>query len=189
MVNGTVVPVTQQSTGIVYRSGTAAPTALSYATGRFGPGRLDSWYRSTTLRIGRRGSLSLQADTTRQYLDRPMADGSRTNVQWLQRVGFAYQIDPDTSLAIGVRRYFGTAPVLTLGLSPNFAPVFAGSNCYIPTASQPSALGYCPNVSFAFHRRKPHDEFYAIYGAASQVITVPQFIFKWIHYIGAEKGT
>jgi hypothetical protein len=27
------------------------------------------------------------------------------------------------------------------------------------------------------------------YGDASQLTTVPQFIIKWIHYFGAEKGT
>lgn len=189
MVNGVVVPVTQESTRLIYHSGTATPTALWYVTGRYGPGRLDAWYRSTTMKVGQRGSLSLQTDTTRQYLDRPMANGSRTNIQWLERVGFAYQVDPDTSFAIGVRRYFGVPPVLLIGSAPNFSPVFAGSNCFIPTAGRPDALGYCPNVSFAFHRRRPHDEFYAIYGAASQQVTAPQFILKWIHYIGGEKGT
>ncbi|GAC1504713.1 MAG: hypothetical protein NVS1B14_10460 [Vulcanimicrobiaceae bacterium] len=78
---------------------------------------------------------------------------------------------------------------MAIGPAPGFAPVYAGSNCFIPQPGDPAALGYCPTVSFAFHRRTPHDEFYAIYGAASQQITAPQFILKWIHYIGAEKGT
>ncbi|GAC1652747.1 MAG: hypothetical protein NVS9B12_02350 [Vulcanimicrobiaceae bacterium] len=189
MVNGAVTPVTQESTRLIYHSGTATPSSIWYVTGRYGPGRLDYWARSTTIKVGQRGSLSLQADTSRQYLDRPMGGGSPTNVQWLERIGFAYQVDPNTSFAVGVRRYFGVPPVLAIGPAPGFAPVYAGSNCFIPHPGDPAALGYCPNVSFAFHRRTPHDEFYAIYGAASQQITAPQFILKWIHYIGAEKGT
>jgi len=35
----------------------------------------------------------------------------------------------------------------------------------------------------------PHDEFYIIYGDASASRTVPQFLMKFIHYFGAEKGT
>jgi hypothetical protein len=45
------------------------------------------------------------------------------------------------------------------------------------------------NVSFAYHRRLPHDELYVAYGDASQLSTLPQFIVKYIHYFGAEKGT
>ncbi|MBV8373133.1 MAG: hypothetical protein JOY69_07710 [Candidatus Eremiobacteraeota bacterium] len=193
MVNGVVVPVTQESTRLIYHSGTATPTSLWYVTGRYGPGRLDAWYRSTTLKVGQRGSLSLEADTTRQYLDpgtafsRSIDVASLTRVQWLERVGFAYQVDPNTSFAVGVRRYFGPPPVLLT--SGPLGPAYAGSNCYIPSSQNPNAVGYCPNVSFAFHKRSPHDEFYVIYGAASQNITSPQFIIKWIHYIGAEKGT
>lgn len=173
-----LTPVTQESTRITYHSGTATPTSLWYSTGRWGPGRLDTWLRSTTMRVGMRGTLSLEADTTRQYLDFPQANGSSTNIQWLERASFAYQIDPNTSLAFGVRRFFGPPTVPS-----------SGNTCIIPRAGEQNALGFCPNVSFAFHRRLPHDEFYAIYGSASHTLTVPQVLFKWIHYIGAEKGT
>lgn len=181
MINGAVIPVTQESTRIIYHAGTATPTSLLYVTGRYGDGRLDAWYRSTTIKVGQRGALSLQADTTRQYLDNPLPNGSRTNIQWLERASFAYQLDPDTSFALGVRRFFGPPPVLN-GVS-------AGPSCFIAHPGAPAALGYCPNVSFAFHRRSPHDEYYFIYGSASHTVTVPQFLVKWIHYIGAEKGT
>jgi hypothetical protein len=180
-IAGALVPVTQESTRVIYHSGTATPTSLWYVTGRYGDGRLDAWYRSTTIKVGQRGSLSLEADTTRQYLDHALPGGSRTNIQWLERAGFAYQIDPNSSFAVGVRRYFGPPPILN--------GVAAGPSCFIPRPGAPTSLGYCPNVSFAFHRRSPHDEFYLIYGAASQNVTAPQFLVKWIHYIGAEKGT
>ncbi len=178
MVGGQLVPVTQESTRLIYHSGTSTPTSLIYAHGRFGPGRLDSWFRSTTMRVGPRGLLSLEADDTRQYLDTPDTAGLSTYVQWLERASFTYQIDADTSMAFGVRRFFGPPPI------PN-----GGSTCTIPRAGDPGALGFCPNISFAFHRRLPHDEIYVIYGAAGQIITSPQFLIKLIHYAGAEKGT
>jgi hypothetical protein len=178
MVNGVLTPVTQESTRVIYHSGTATPTSLQFFTGRYGAGRLDSWFRSTTMKVGQRGLLSLEADDTRQYLDRPQAGGSLTNVQWLERASFAYEFDANTSLAVGVRRFFGPPP------TPN-----GGNTCFIPRAGQPNALGYCPNISLAFHRRLQHDELYVIYGDAGQVLTVPQFLIKFIHYFGAEKGT
>jgi hypothetical protein len=45
------------------------------------------------------------------------------------------------------------------------------------------------NLTFAYHRRLPHDELYVAYGDASQLSTLPQFVLKLIHYFGAEKGT
>ncbi len=44
-------------------------------------------------------------------------------------------------------------------------------------------------MTFAFHHRTPHDELYFAYGDASRLSTLPQFILKFIHYFGAEKGT
>ena len=78
----------------------------------------------------------------------------------------------------GVRRYFGPPPI----------PNNGASTCFVPNASDPNALGFCPNVSLAFYRRMPHDELYVIYGNASANTTVPQFLVKFIHYFGAEKG-
>jgi hypothetical protein len=139
---------------------------LVFLRGRYGPGYLYSWFRSATVKVGQRGALSFEADDTRQYLD----DG-RLNHQWFQRVSYAYQIDADSSFAIGVRRFFGPPP------EPN-----GGATC-------PSSFAYCPNISFAYHKRSPHDEWYVIYGGASRLVTLPQFLVKWIHYVGGEKGT
>ena len=173
MLGGQVIPVTQESTRINYKPGTATPSSFQFFHGRYGPGYLYAEFRSTTMKVGQRGALSLEADDTRQYVD-----GGGFNHQWLERAGFAYQLDPNTSFALGVRRFFGPPP------TPN-----GGGICQIPQHGDPHALGYCPNVSFAFHKRTPHDEYYVIYGSAGNTITVPQFLVKWIHYIGAEKGT
>ena len=178
LVGNVLTPVTQESQHIVYHARTATPTSLVYYTGIYGDGRLDSWFRSTTMRLGNRGLLSLEADDTRQYLRHPQANGSNTNIQWLERASYALQIDANTSLALGVRRFFGPPP------TPN-----GGNTCNIPRPGDPNALGFCPNVSLAYYKRSQHDELYVIYGSAGNTITVPQFLVKYIHYIGAEKGT
>ena len=66
---------------LLYTSFDATPTTISWNTGRFGPGRVDAWFRSSTMRAGPRGTLSLEADDTRGY-----EDNGRTNVQWLEDV-------------------------------------------------------------------------------------------------------
>jgi uncharacterized protein DUF5916 len=178
MVNGNTIPVTQESTRVTYHAGLATPTSYQFYRGRYGDGMLFSTFRSTTMKLGQRGLLSLEADDTRQYLDHAQADGTFFNHQWLERASFAYQIDPNTSLAVGVRRFFGPPPV------PN-----GGATCFIPQPGNTNALGFCPNISFAYHRRLPQDELYVIYGDASQTLTPHQFLMKWIHYFGAQKGT
>ena len=45
------------------------------------------------------------------------------------------------------------------------------------------------NLSVAFSKRRAHDEFYLVYGDAAATSTVPQLIFKYIYYVGAQKGT
>ncbi|HTD38474.1 MAG TPA: hypothetical protein VK669_13240 [Candidatus Limnocylindrales bacterium] len=175
--NGVMTPISQNGVGITWHSGTAnnpgsfgfhgssaTPTSITYNTGRFGPGRVDSWTRSSAMRAGPRGTLALEADDTRAY-----EDGGATNVQWLERLGYSYATGPNSSFAVGVRRIIGTQPMLELGRPPGFTSAW--------------------NVSFAYHRRTPHDELYFAYGDASQLSTLPQFLIKFIHYFGAEKGT
>jgi len=170
-------PISQNGLNVTWRSGTAndpgsngvhgsssTPTTISWNTGRFGPGRVDSWVRSSTMRAGPRGTLSLEADDTRAY-----EDGGATNVQWLERAGYSYATGPNSSLALGVRRIIGTPPVVDVTQLPSLTRAW--------------------NLSFAYHRRLPHDEVYFAYGDASQLSTLPQFVVKLIHYFGAEKGT
>jgi hypothetical protein len=155
-------PINQQGVQLTYDYGSATPTRISFNTGRFGPGRLNSWARSATLRVGQRGSLTIEADDTDQYLD----SGIRYT-QWLERASFAYQSGRDESVAFGVRRIIGFQPELA------FAPDFVN--------------GW--NVSAAFRRKVPGGELYVVYGDAATFSTVPQFIVKFIKYVGADKGT
>jgi len=146
-----------------YHGSSATPTSISYNTGRYGNGKLDTWYRTSTIRVGSRGALTLALDDTAQYLPT-----GPNNVQWFESLSYAYQISSNSSLAIGLRRVVGTPP------DPN-----GGGNCY----------GTCSNVSVAYHLRTRHSEFYLAYGNPNALITVPQAIFKVIFYAGAEKGT
>lgn len=163
LVNGAVTPLTQNSYSLTYRSGTSTPSSFGFASGAYGPGRLNAWYRSTSILLGRAATLTLEADNTQQFLS---AGG--VNTQWLERVSLAFQSSRDSSLAIGLRRFSGTAP------TPN-----GGGQCQ----------DICSNVSFAFHKRLGKRELYIAYGDPSQLFTTPQFIIKLIDYIGADKGT
>ena len=175
--NGTFHPVTQNGIFVTLGSGadnsnlnngaqhgsSATPTTIGFSTGRFGPGRLNSWTLTTTQHAMRLGLLSFELDGNIQQLDA----GPRY-IEWLQRVSYTYQANRDTSFALGVRRIIGTAPVL------DAAPVYQ--------------KGW--NLSAAYHRTfNGVNEIYAVYGDASAFSTVPQFIVKWIRYFGAGKGS
>ncbi|HVA27651.1 MAG TPA: hypothetical protein VNF68_05695, partial [Candidatus Baltobacteraceae bacterium] len=183
-------PISQNGVSLTWRSGTAnspgnfpghgpssTPTTIAFDTGRFGPARLDSWTRSSSMRVGIRGLVTLEADDTRQYLD-----SGTTNVQWLERAGYTYAIDANDSVSFGVRRIVGTAPYLVTN-----AP--SGCTTYVANPLPATPCTGAWNLSFAFHKRTPQDEYYFAYGDASQLSTVPQWVVKWIRYIGAEKGT
>lgn len=160
--NGIFSPINQNGIGLTYDYGSATPTSLSFNTGRFGPGQLNSWVRSLTMRAGERGLFTVEADDTQQFTDK----GVRY-VQWLERASFNYEISRDSSLALGARRIIGTPPELDV----------------------PQAFVNAWNLSAAFHRKLPGGELYVVYGDAATVSTVPQFIIKFIKYVGADKGT
>lgn len=175
---GILTPVTQNSGfQITYHSGlqtnnpnnfpnhgaSATPTILSFSTGRYGDGRLDTWVRSTTAAIGTRSTLTLTLDDTAQYFVKREA-----NVQWFESASYAYALGVDSSLAVGLRRVIGSPP------DPN-----GGGNC----------IGTCSNVSVAYHLRRGRAEYYLAYGDPNALTTTPQAIFKIIFYAGAEKGT
>jgi hypothetical protein len=142
----------------------STPTSISYSTGRYGAGRLDTWFRSSTMRVGERGSLTLTVNNTAQWLNGLAPD----NVQWFDSLAYSYQIDRDSSFGVGLRRVIGTPP------QPN-----GGGDC----------IGTCSNVTLAFHKRFKHEELYAAYGDPNTLITVPQAILKIIFYLGSQKGT
>jgi hypothetical protein len=176
---GQVMTPVSQAAGVslTYHSGTqnnvgnfpshgssATPTQIQYYTGAYGLGRLDTWYRSTTMKVGERGALTFAVDNTAQWLREFGPD----NIQWFDSVSYSYQIDRNSSFAIGVRKVMGNPP------EPN-----GGGNC----------IGTCSNVSVAYHLRMQRYEIYAAYGDPNTLSTVPQAIFKVIFYAGAQKGT
>jgi hypothetical protein len=142
----------------------ATPTSIQWYTGNYGiGGRLDTWFRNSTIRVGNRGALTLTLDDTAQYFHTGSA-----NIQWFEEIAYAYQLSANSSFAIGVRRVVGYPP------QPN-----GGGNCE----------GSCSNISIAYHLRLRRAEIYAAYGNPNTLITVPQAIFKLIFYAGGEKGT
>jgi hypothetical protein len=147
-----------------YHGSSATPTNITYNTGAYGDGRLDTWFRTSTIRIGNRGALSLAVDDTAQWFYGKSPD----NVQWFDSISYSYQINRNSSLGIGVRRVIGLPP------QPN-----GGGNCE----------GTCSNVSVAYHLRLRDYEFYLAYGDPNTLTTVPQGIFKVIFYAGGQKGT
>ncbi|HTU80528.1 MAG TPA: hypothetical protein VMF61_00270 [Candidatus Acidoferrales bacterium] len=140
------------------------PTQVQYYVGNYGTGgRLGTWFRNSTIRVGNRGALTLTYDSTQQWL----VNGA-PNVQWFEGVSYAYQVSSYSSFAIGVRRVVGNPP------EPN-----GGGDC----------IGECSNISIAYHLRLKHEEFYLAYGDPNALVTVPQAIFKVIFYAGGQKGT
>jgi hypothetical protein len=172
-----LAPVSQSGVAVTYHSGSqtnnpisfdahgpsATPTTVSFNTGRFGDGRLDTWLRSSAMRVGTRGTLTLELDDTAQRFP-----SSPANVQWFERLGFTYQVSSDSSVGIGLRRVIGLPPV------PN-----GGGNC----------VGTCSNISAAYHLRLRHYELYFAYGDPSALTTAPQLLLKAVFYAGADKGT
>lgn len=171
--DGTVTPVSQNGIDFTYGYRTGQPLAISYYTGRFGPGRLDYWANSATYLLHRNVSVTVEADQTSQFFD---VGGS--NTQWLERASLTWQPGHTTSVTLGVRRILGTSPALeqcTRLSTPACLPSPSFIDAY--------------NLSAAFYHRWPHDEIYAAYGDASRLYTVPRFVVKFIHYLGGEKGT
>jgi hypothetical protein len=146
-----------------YHGSSATPTSIAFNTGHYGDGVLDSWFRSTTIRIGVRGTLALSVNDTAQYLP-----AGPNNIQWFESASYTYALNSNASFSIGLRRVVGAPPV------PN-----GGGDC----------VGTCSNVSIAYHQRLRHAELYLAYGNPNALVTVPQAIFKVIYYGGAEKGT
>jgi len=163
--------INQNGIALSYGHGGSAPTTVTYNIGRFGPGYLRTTTRLTTLRLGQRGTLTLEGDNTNQSLDVGFKD-----TQWLERASVAYQLGSQQSVAIGVRRIIGTGLIIT-------PPQFVTGHYILPTPLNAS------NVSFAYYRHVGQDELYVVYGDPNQLSTLPAFIVKYVHYFGAQKGT
>lgn len=159
-------PITQNGLQLGYNLNGLLPTFASLSRGRFGPGMLDSWARSATIRVGTRGALTAEADDTDQFVD----TGWRLT-EWLERVSYGYQSGPDQSIALGVRRITGFSPEL------------------IAQSVRPTVPNDAWNLSAAFRKKVPGGELYIVYGDAAAFATSPRFIVKYIKYFGADKGT
>ncbi|MHB8146362.1 MAG: DOMON domain-containing protein [Vulcanimicrobiaceae bacterium] len=162
--DGVLVPVTQNGLDFTYGYRTGTPIDVTYYTGRFGPGTLDYWTRQFNALIAKKITLTLEDDDGDQRLDNGMRQ-----TQWLERGSLTWQESGNRSLSLGVRRIIGPGPILDFSMPP------------------PPTLNNW-NLSAAYYQRWPHDELYIVYGDASQLSTVPQFVVKIIHYVGAEKG-
>lgn len=141
----------------------ATATNVSYSTGRYGAGRLDTWIRTSTIRAGDKGTVTLTLDSTSQWLP-----AGSDNIQWFDGVAYSYQVNRESSFAVGLRHVTGLPP------QPN-----GGGNCE----------GSCSNVSIAYHLRLNNEEIYVAYGNPNTLITVPQALLKVIFYLGGQKGT
>lgn len=160
--DGVFSPVTgSQGVAVYYNYGAATQSFVQFETGRFGPGRLNSWTRVAALRLGARGTLGLDLDNTQQ------GTLSTTYSQWLERVSFNLQSGPDESFGVGVRRIIGTPPML------DTVPQFQNGS----------------NIAISYHRKMSAGELYAVYGDAAAFSTVPAFLVKFIRYVGGQKGT
>jgi len=162
--SGVFTPVSSNGVDLSFHHHTTTPTTFSYYQGRFGPGRLASFFSGTTLKAGSRGFLSVEADENVQRLD----SGVRY-VSWLEKASYTFQNGQNSSFGVGIRRIIGQFPVIEDD-SPNMS-----FNAW--------------NLSAAFYQRLAHAELYLVYGDANALSTAPQFIVKFIQYFGAEKGT
>jgi hypothetical protein len=152
----------QNGVYLAYGANTSYPSSITYDLGRFGGGFLHVLDLETSVPVTHRGTLSLSAYNTNQALD---AGGSLS--QWLERISFGYQLDSSQSIAIGVRKIFGTGPTFFT------APEYINGT----------------NLSFAYYRRMHGAELYFAYGTPNTLNTQHDLLFKIIRYIGAEKGT
>lgn len=159
---GIMTPITQVGPTFSYLQGSSTPTSFGLNAGRYGDGRLNSWSRSTTLKIAKLGFLNVEGDDTQWY-----ADAGYRNTQWLERASFSKNIDANSSIAFGVRKIVGTQP-----------PLYG-----------PQPFINASNISVGYSRHTKRDEIYFVYGDSSLLNTKPGFTLKYIYYVGGQKGT
>ena len=160
--DGVVSPVTEVGIALTYLPGYSTPSSIVFNRGHFGDGYLYSWQRTGTMHVAKRATLLLEADDTTQF------EHGRVDTQWLERASYSFQANQTSSFSIGARKIIGTG--LTLD-------------------STRGAYTNATNLSAAFSIRRPHSEYYLVYGDSSVLSTVPALIFKYILYLGAEKGS
>lgn len=170
MLRSIFTPVTQNGVDLYFHYHTPTVTQLSWYTGRFGPGSLDSWTRATTLKAGSRGYLAFEADSNRQWLD----EGT-IYTSWLEKATYTYENGANSSIGVGVRRIIGQFPIVAKPLLPGGVPFNSPIDAW--------------NLSLAYHLRFAHNEVYLVYGDANALQTAPRVVIKLIEYAGADKGS
>ncbi len=163
--NGEFLPFNSNGGALIYRGSTATPTSIVYQAGPYYHGHLTSWNYSTVLPVIKHLNLALEDDEN--FYTSPTEPTAK---QWLERASLDWQFSRTASFDIGARRIIGRN-LPDAFEPPQFAFVSAG------------------NISAAFHFLAAKNEFYLVYGSPNSLATTPALIFKWIRYIGAEKGT
>lgn len=156
-----------------YAVNTAHPSSISYMTGRYYHGRLDSWTRTVAIPLSARAALTLQADDSAYS---STLKGEPDTKQWLDRVSFSYQLNNAISADFGARRIVGTNQPFA------FAP-FGENGVFTPVAVDAT------NLSAALHFFRGSSELYVVYGDPSRLSTVPALFVKFVRYVGAGKGS
>lgn len=163
--NSEFLPFYGNGAALIYRGQTSTPTTVFYQGGPYYHGHLTSWTYSSVLPIIKHLNLALEGD------ENYYASATEpTAKQWLERASLDWQFSRAASFDIGARRIIGRN---------------------LPDAFEPPQFRFLDagNVSAAFHFLAAKNEFYLVYGSANSLSTTPALIFKWIRYIGAEKGT
>ena len=173
-----LLPFNSVGFSLSYKGQTSTPTVLQYTTGAYSHGRLTAWSYKTTIPVVRRVNLSLEADSN-LYGGSHLA-GEPSAKQWLERTSIDWQFTRDASFDLGARRIIGA----------NLPNAFQA-----PDLPSPQLNGFLPfdyvnagNVSAAFHFLAAKNEYYLVYGNPNSLSTTPALFFKWIRYIGAQKG-
>jgi hypothetical protein len=163
--NGEFLPFNSNGGALIYRGQTSTPTTIVYQGGAYYHGHLTSWNYSTVLPIEKHLNLALEGDENIYA-----SPTEQTAKQWLERASLDWQFSRNASFDIGARRIIGRN---------------------LPDAFEPPQfdLVNAGNVSAALHFLAAKNEFYLVYGSPNSLATTPALIFKWIRYIGAEKGT
>lgn len=181
--NGAFLPFNSNGVYLGYKVKTTTPSSISWSTGLYFNGALNSWSYITTQPLRHRLNLSLEADEN-VYASKLTAEPVAK--QWLERAGLDWQFSRQASLDVGVRRIIGRNLPNSFQV-PDFPTSLAP--CGTPNGFNPFDCVNAANASFAFHFLESKNEFYVVYGNPNSLATTPALYLKWIRYIGAEKGT
>ncbi len=164
------LPFNGNGATIGYAMNTSTPTYVEYSGGEYYHGALDSWTYLTTLPLGRKLHLVLEADENRYGTAWP--GESRRSSGWNApgSIGSSAATHRSTSAC-------GASSVRTCRTrSSRFsttAPRSAQANPY-----NPGCFVNASNVTLAFHFLAARNEFYVVYGNANDLSTEPALFLE-----------